>query len=570
MLKSLIRPLAGRTRTPDDLVSTYSVEEFSYRPLEPSVDSMRLLKLNPAKKNKSAVSGELIHVTFGERPTYQALSYTWGDDMPKENIFICGSAFRVGSNLYSALKYLQQRPADLLFPIWVDAICINQKDMLERNQQVRIMPHIYTRAMSVLVWLGSPAGAFKTDISLWERTTASSALISSRYWKRVWIIQEIGKARQIQVIFHGISIPWDEFINKLKQLGQPYCNSAPMLLDQQRRAKYERGHTLQYLLELHQKSVCKVPHDKIYGFVGLATDCYGFPIDYQRSLFEVWKDTMTFVSARNMASNIALFGRLVRRQLGGDNVAKIDEVRRAKLNGPRSIGFMQAQNSETIRVPVHRIGQIMHIGPSIEQVIGSLKASDEWTHSVRRNFEKDVALADRENDLFLQVLENNNKGKLQNLAFLYSNVRWEVHGKWKNYPKLGVEPQETSTATPADNQHLLFQSTSIETYKPNAPLKSSRIGVAPQGIELGDLICTVYGIEKAVIVRKKESFIRENEDHDDDHPTHFEIVGTAVLSIDLVTQEGKESLSCTGNDRGTIGVGMDLLMDGDSAYVLLC
>jgi Heterokaryon incompatibility protein (HET) len=572
MKKFLNRHSTRWTPTPDDVTSTNSVEEFSYRPLEPSLDSMRILELNPPKKNKRAISCELIHVTFKERPKYEALSYTWGDDMPKENIFVCGRVFRVGRNLYNALQYLQQRPADLRFPIWVDAICINQKDTLERNQQVQIMPHIYTRAMSVLVWLGSPAGAFKVDTSSWAHTTAPSALVLSSYWKRVWIIQEIGKARQIQVIFHGIGIPWGEFINKLRQLGQPYRNSAPMLLDQQLRAKYERGHTLQHLLELHQESVCKVPHDKIYGFVGLATDCYKFPIDYKRSLLEVWKDTMSFVSARNMVSNIALFGRLVRRQLGGDNVAKIDNVRRVRRanSGPRSVGFMQAQNSETIRVPVHRVGQIIHIGPSIERVIGILNASDEWTHTVRKNFKSDAPFAELENDLFLQALEENDKGKLQKLAFPYSNVRWKVHGRWKNYPRFGVEPQEMSTAMPDDHQHLLFQSTPIETCKPNAPLKSSRLGIAPQGIEMGDLICTVYGIEKAVIVRKKESFIRESEDQDDNHPTHFEIVGTAVLSIDLVTQEVKENLSCTRNDNDTIGVGIDLLMDGDSAYVLLC
>lgn len=39
--------------------------------------------------------------------------------------------------------------------LWIDAICINQQDILERNQQVNLMATIYQRATIVRVWLGN-------------------------------------------------------------------------------------------------------------------------------------------------------------------------------------------------------------------------------------------------------------------------------------------------------------------------------------------------------------------------------------------------------------------------------
>ena len=50
----------------------------------------------------------------------------------------------VGQNLWEALHYLRKRVNGLRY--WIDAICINQADIPERNQQLRIMPHIHESA----------------------------------------------------------------------------------------------------------------------------------------------------------------------------------------------------------------------------------------------------------------------------------------------------------------------------------------------------------------------------------------------------------------------------------------
>lgn len=56
-------------------------------------------------------------------------------------------------NLYAALKLLRRRWNPEV-SWWIDAICINQKDIPERNQAVPLMKEIYMRSTGVVVWFG--------------------------------------------------------------------------------------------------------------------------------------------------------------------------------------------------------------------------------------------------------------------------------------------------------------------------------------------------------------------------------------------------------------------------------
>jgi hypothetical protein len=86
-------------------------------------------------------------------PRYEALSYEWGDPNGKpQTILLNGQPFEIRDNLYQALQSM--RPYIPGVPMWIDAICINQKDRHERNHQVRMMSVIYEEAARVRVWLG--------------------------------------------------------------------------------------------------------------------------------------------------------------------------------------------------------------------------------------------------------------------------------------------------------------------------------------------------------------------------------------------------------------------------------
>jgi hypothetical protein len=59
-----------------------------------------------------------------------------------------------------ALRHLRHRSEPR--SMWVDAICISQKDDQERSKQVASMFAIYAVARRVLMWLG-PAGSESDD-----------------------------------------------------------------------------------------------------------------------------------------------------------------------------------------------------------------------------------------------------------------------------------------------------------------------------------------------------------------------------------------------------------------------
>jgi Heterokaryon incompatibility protein (HET) len=63
----------------------------------------------------------------------------------------------VTQNLYVALSYLQDQ--DIPRIIWVDAVCINQSDDVEKSLQLRLMAEIYAKASRVIVWLGEAYSA---------------------------------------------------------------------------------------------------------------------------------------------------------------------------------------------------------------------------------------------------------------------------------------------------------------------------------------------------------------------------------------------------------------------------
>ena len=61
--------------------------------------------------------------------------------------------FKVRSNLWNLLRHL--RSPKLSGQFWIDALCIDQGSFTERNQQVRLMGEIYSRANRAVAWLES-------------------------------------------------------------------------------------------------------------------------------------------------------------------------------------------------------------------------------------------------------------------------------------------------------------------------------------------------------------------------------------------------------------------------------
>lgn len=89
---------------------------------------------------------------------FVALSYTWGNLDHTRDIMVNGKRVGVGENLEEYLQFMRMDPDNRArVGIWVDALCINQNDVKERNVEVRRMADIYRGASSVIAWLGKEA-----------------------------------------------------------------------------------------------------------------------------------------------------------------------------------------------------------------------------------------------------------------------------------------------------------------------------------------------------------------------------------------------------------------------------
>ncbi|MCJ1354146.1 MAG: hypothetical protein MMC33_004133 [Icmadophila ericetorum] len=120
----------------------------------------------------SNLNFELIHVPLQPNSQYSALSYTWGTQAFTHPVTINNQEFRVTQNLYEALGYLYHGYRDKPPVIskggllWVDAICINQNNIPERNQQVPLMKTLYEQAERIYVWLGKAENEANNELGV--------------------------------------------------------------------------------------------------------------------------------------------------------------------------------------------------------------------------------------------------------------------------------------------------------------------------------------------------------------------------------------------------------------------
>ncbi|KAH0538177.1 hypothetical protein FGG08_005235, partial [Glutinoglossum americanum] len=194
-----------------------------YPPLDPSTDSLRILHVLPGTGSQT-IQCKLESARFVDNPNYSALSYTWGDPKPTKIIAVNGAKMEVTENLWNALHDLRHPDEPRL--LWVDAICIDQRNTTEKNQQ-------YAKNIG-----------------------------------NAWIIQEIGVASRIQVHFGRQSLHWEVFLAAAKIYNEHTADVAVenvLKLDHLRESKVRDGesYALGSFLDTFRDSFCTVPLDKI-------------------------------------------------------------------------------------------------------------------------------------------------------------------------------------------------------------------------------------------------------------------------------------------------------------------
>lgn len=386
------------------------IEDFPYRysPL-PSPTSLRVFELHSVhksilttniKKNpellsffrslkrddlqhlqENIVSGPLKTINLDNNPEFEALYYSWGSPYFNENetaeerdassrrsyFILCdGYILKVTRNLRDALQILRLRtdsegyrdygldPYDIKTAkkckyLWIDAVCINQEDIFERNCQVSLMGQIYSSCELVTIWLGpadeSTADAFsalrklgmlfhpgkdrkellrraqehspfhsitykalaipEVSISEWR---AMILLFRRSWFSRTWIVQEIVCPPTLRLMCGSSSECWNIFMGIITFLVQAEwfvflidkVDISPECVDfvwslvwlKTYTSLFERELSLLQCLACTRDHYVRDPRDKIYSLRALALETSGslYPLipDYNSSVSRVY------------------------------------------------------------------------------------------------------------------------------------------------------------------------------------------------------------------------------------------------------------------------------------------
>ncbi|MCJ1235021.1 hypothetical protein MMC14_002985 [Varicellaria rhodocarpa] len=236
---------------------------FRYTPLDATNNEIGLIQVLPAIDESLPTQCSLAHASLDSLTTYHTLSYAWIEDTStslnkipekgKVTIAVNKAFLSIGRNLAAALE-ARRMTSDREIPLWVDAMCINQQDLEERNRQVLRMRSIYKKAARVDVWLGPEAdgsrSAFdfihticKSAVDLdWVKWSISSRRYSAEWkalyhlfqrswWKRGWVIQEMATSKDVLVYCGTSSMKSKDLAACIQPLVTHHASYGPLLLE---------------------------------------------------------------------------------------------------------------------------------------------------------------------------------------------------------------------------------------------------------------------------------------------------------------------------------------------------
>lgn len=257
----------------------------------------------------------------GTRTSYKALSYTWGTATSPEDvetIRLDRKDVCVRQNLWDFLDTMRQQERH--GPFWIDALCIDQLSVAEKEAQLKLMPQTYSLAEEVVVWLGKCEGKELSSALLelyiqcaggrYRRGQHQSAarrqafrhLVENKYWTRLWIVQEIFKARRIGVHIGTYRWTFSELVSMRRGLTPLHDSSFDWtswdgIVEMKEQWKKNTRLDLHEVLFRWGHQNCQDPHDKVYGLLGLV---YGpvMAVDLNISTLELFRQVLELEKPR--------------------------------------------------------------------------------------------------------------------------------------------------------------------------------------------------------------------------------------------------------------------------------
>ncbi|KAH7248470.1 heterokaryon incompatibility protein-domain-containing protein [Fusarium solani] len=330
---------------------------IDYNPFESSTE-IRIFVLQRGSGTEP-IQCTLCHIPRSQG-RYHALSYEWGEESEDEPIITVNNGpVRIRRNLYEALKDVRESSRDL--QLWVDAICINQASLKEKNQQVAKMGEIFGGAAMVLAWLGTAkddsdiAMDWMADKTKLRRNLRGSdpdgperkaivTLCHRSYWRRVWIIQELYLSQSFEVRCGTKAIPFEVF---KRSLGTLYALSVEGVVDREMAYSPAFEHVLSHATRRRDPAaftlyrwltMCAMnnfqstrEHDVVYGLLGISHDYQNgsirIEVDYGKNPQDVYLDALRASPSNwSKSHNYVKLSRMMKLQMDESLKSSVFEI----------------------------------------------------------------------------------------------------------------------------------------------------------------------------------------------------------------------------------------------------
>lgn len=309
---------------------------YRYEPLS-ARGAIRLLVLHPASDYQAPLSCRIVeHQHSLQHRVYSAVSYAWGLHQFGRNLEVQHdngdvSYLRITPTVDALLRHF--RKPNKSRHLWIDAICLNQEDEVEKARQIPEMGTIYKMAIEVEVWLGpaipQTAKLFRffqelsqvPDVRQWvsqwdmagwifylmrknihpntgEAMGIITKFLEQPWFSRRWVIQEACLARRAIVHCgeHLIPLPVLSIAAKRFQRLDMSDYAIRMMADLAG-TTIQQSSMLELLWYFHEAECCD-PKDRIAALLSLIPDSQRFPLDYKKPWTDSFEEFACFTYTR--------------------------------------------------------------------------------------------------------------------------------------------------------------------------------------------------------------------------------------------------------------------------------
>jgi hypothetical protein len=302
-----------------------SQSPFIHQPLQLDCPSIRVVKILEPDTD-GTISCAIKHVTLEapspnhksidlpHEPVYTCLSYVWGASDQMRRIKINGEPFQVRCNLWDFLNTVSIMSANKhsssnrwYNALWIDALCIDQENSLERNHQVQQMGQIYADAAQVVVWMGVDADLTALFRSIdtryttsrspadWDLSNGFQATVKNVYWQRAWIVQKLLLARHVFLFTLKWSIPMYKLKSYCGILPPSHAKDMMSLLHHFGNRRFIAAPLPETIenVEFFRYKDCADVRDRIYSMLSISHDGKKLSVNYDCSPVELVRSTLS-------------------------------------------------------------------------------------------------------------------------------------------------------------------------------------------------------------------------------------------------------------------------------------